>query len=135
MKKYLSLLLALIMVVACFAACGGDNGGDDSKTESQTESSADTSKDNASDNSDGEKVIYHDMLPEATDMGGREFNILQRWFGYGKESIDFQGEVIWDDSDESGTMSNINLAKRQVLEAVQKDYNCKIVGNEHRHRR
>jgi len=128
MKKYLSLLLALIMVVACFAACGGDNGGDDSKTESQTESSADTSKDNASDNSDGEKVIYHDMLPEATDMGGREFNILQRWFGYGKESIDFQGEVIWDDSDESGTMSNINLAKRQVLEAVQKDYNCKIVG-------
>ncbi|MBQ3081354.1 MAG: hypothetical protein IJC49_02770 [Clostridia bacterium] len=126
MRKYLCLLMALLMVVACFAACGGDNGGDTSKNESKVESGNETSKEEP--NNSESDVVYHDMLPEATDMGGREFNILQRWFGYGKETIDFQGEVIWDQTDEDGTMSNINLAKRQVLEAVQKDYNCTIVG-------
>ena len=72
--------------------------------------------------------VYHEMLPEPIDMYGREFNILQRWFGYGKETIDFQGEVIWDESEENGSMSNINLAKKKALQAVQKDYNCTIVG-------
>ena len=74
-----------------------------------------------------EDVVYADLLPEAVDMGGREFYILQRWFGYGKPSIDFQGEVIWEDS-EDGTMTNINLAKKKVLDEVEKNYNCKITG-------
>ncbi len=74
-----------------------------------------------------EDVVYADLLPEAVDMGGREFYILQRWFGYNKPTIDFQGEVIWEDS-EDGTMTNINLAKKKVLDNVQKNYNCKITG-------
>ncbi len=118
MKKYLCLLLALLMVAACFAACT-DNGADDSSNPSDIVDESNGSTDGGSE--------YHEMLPEATDMGGRTFNIYQRWFGYGKETIDFQGEVIWQES-EDGTMSNINRAKSEVLEAVQKDYNCTITG-------
>ncbi len=121
MKKYLCMLLALLMVVACFAACGKGNSDD--------ASSVAPSADDSSTASEGEKdkVVYHDMLSKPTDMGGRVFNIYQRWFGYGKESIDFQGEVIWQDS-EDGTMSNLNRAKSEVLEEVQRAYNCTIVG-------
>jgi len=125
MKKYLCLILALVMVTTAFVACGGDNNDVKDNSSSAAPSTDDTS---VVSKDEGEKTVYHEMLPDATDMGGREFNILQRWFGYGKESIDFQGEVIWDESDESGTMSNINLAKRQVLDAVQNDYNCTIIG-------
>jgi len=124
MRKYLCLLMALLMVVACFAACGGDKPNNDDSSKPSTSTDAGSKEEE----SQATGTVYQDMLPEAVDMGGREFNILQRWFGYGKETIDFQGEVIWDESEESGTMTNINLAKRQVLEAVQKDYNCKIVG-------
>ena len=124
MRKYLCLLMALLMVVACFAACGGDK----PDTDDSSKPSASTDAASKEEESKAPTTIYRDQLPEAVDMGGREFNILQRWFGYGKETIDFQGEVIWDESEESGTMTNINLAKRQVLEAVEKDYHCSIVG-------
>ncbi|MBQ4648991.1 MAG: hypothetical protein IJB76_07515 [Clostridia bacterium] len=68
-----------------------------------------------------------ELLPAAIDMGGREFYILQRWFGYGKPYIDFQGEVIWEDT-EDGTMTNINAAKKHVLDDVQAAYNCTVTG-------
>ncbi len=76
---------------------------------------------------DTEPGFYASMLPEATDMNGREFYTLQRWFGYGNPNIDFQGEVIWED-DEDGTMTGINLAKKKVLDEVQAAYNCTITG-------
>ncbi len=84
---------------------------------------------NVTDTGDGDTDVtaYRDMLPEPVNMGGREFKIMERWFGYGSPAIDFRGEVIWQDS-EDGTMSNINLAKKQVLEEVQEKYNCKITG-------
>lgn len=121
MKKYLCLFLALLMVAACFAACSGGGDDESSVAPSQGESSS------KPDESNGSDVVYHDMLPEATNMGGTEFYIYERWFGYGKETIDFQGEVIWQESDD-GTMSNINRAKSEVLDAVQKAYNCTITG-------
>ncbi len=120
MKKYLCLLLALLMVAACFAACGGDGGNDSSVAPSNGDDTSVVEESKAD-------VVYHEMLPEATDMGGRNFYIYERWFGYGKETIDFQGEVIWQES-EDGTMSNINRAKSEVLEAVQRAYNCTITG-------
>ncbi|MBQ3195758.1 MAG: hypothetical protein IJB65_04755 [Clostridia bacterium] len=135
MKRILCTLLALLMIAVCFTACG--------KTEENANSSqapaesVDTNDSSnvisgiVSDSSVGQigedNVVYADKLPEATDMGGREFYILQRWFGYGKPTIDFQGEVIWEDS-EDGTMTNINLAKKKVVDEVQKNYNCTITG-------
>ena len=128
MKKFLCALLALLMVAACFAACGGDKEGDDSTTgDNSSQGGVISGNVNENESEGGSDVIYHDMLDEAVDMGGREFYILQRWFGYGKPSIDFQGEVIWEDT-EDGTMTNINVAKKKVLEEVQKEYNCTIIG-------
>ncbi len=121
MKKYLCFVLALLMVAACFAACGGDNGDDASSPASEAGSTA------ADESSAGSSTTYQDMLDPAIDMGGREFKLIERWFGYGKPTIDFQGEVIWQESDD-GTMSNLNLAKRHVLEDVQSKYNCKVTG-------
>ncbi|MBQ3195759.1 MAG: hypothetical protein IJB65_04760 [Clostridia bacterium] len=135
MKRTLCALLALFMIAACFVACGGEEGNNSSQADNSesvgTNDSSNVISGIVSDSSVGQigedNVIYADKLPEATDMGGREFNILQRWFGYGKPSIDFQGEVIWEDS-EDGTMTNINLAKKKVLDEVQKNYNCTITG-------
>ncbi len=127
MKKYLCLLMALLMVVACFAACGGS--GDDKKDDSSSGTNASTDASGESGTESGvETGTYHEQLAPATDMGGRTFNIMQRWFGYGKETIDFQGEVIWDETEETGKMTNINLAKKKVKEAVETSYNCTITG-------
>ncbi|MBQ3195760.1 MAG: hypothetical protein IJB65_04765 [Clostridia bacterium] len=135
MKKILCALLALFMIAACFVACGGEEGNNSSQAgNNESVGSNDSSNvisgivsDSSVGQVGGDDVVYADKLPEATDMGGREFYILQRWFGYGKPTIDFQGEVIWEDS-EDGTMTNINLAKKKVLDEVQKNYNCTITG-------
>ncbi len=115
MKKILCVLLAALMLVTCFVACKEDSGNETSSKAPNV--SAD----------DPSSTVYQDMLPEAVDMGGYEFNILQRWFGYGKKTIEFQGEVIWADS-EDGKMSNLNIAKKKVLDDVQKNYNCTVKG-------
>ncbi len=121
MKKLLCLLLAVMMLATCFVACGDkEEGGDNSGTTSNS-NSADT------DETTEVSTKYQEMLSAPIDMGGEDFYILQRWFGYGKATIDFQGEVIWAES-EDGKMSNINLAKQRVLEDVQKAYNCTITG-------
>ncbi len=121
MKKYLCLFLALLTVLMCFASCGGKD------TEENTSAAPSETESAASEASAAESTTYQDMLGDPTDLGGREFYIMQRWFGYGKPTIDFQGEVIWQES-EDGTLSNINLAKRKVLDAVQEKYNCKVTG-------
>ncbi len=121
MKKILCALLALVIVSACFAACNNDTTTDESSGTNINGTVGNNSGDAAPD------TVWHEQLPAAEDMDGRVFNILQRWFGYGKPSIDFQGEVIWEDS-EDGTMTNINAAKKKVVDAIQKDYNCTITG-------
>ncbi len=118
MKKLLCLLLAVLMLATCFVACGDEKDSDSSTTNNP---SADVSEESKV------STVYQDQLPEAIDMGGREFYILERWFGYGKATIDFHGEVIWAES-EDGKMSNIDLAKEKVLNEVQKAYNCEIKG-------
>ncbi len=120
MKKVLCALLALIMVTACFAACGGNEEGNSSQSDVIGEYESGTE-------STGEKITYADKLPAAEDMGGREFYVYQRKFGSGKVTIDFQGEVIWEET-EDGELTNINKAKYDVVEEVQKKYNCTITG-------
>jgi len=76
-----------------------------------------------------DSAIYQSMLGAPVDMGGREFYILQRWFGYGNDTMEFYGEVIWDPAlEEQGIMNNINLAKKKAKDAVEKNYNCVITG-------
>ncbi|MBE6678719.1 MAG: extracellular solute-binding protein [Ruminococcaceae bacterium] len=102
-------------------------GGEMSFVDDVEDTSEEASDTVSSSENEGESGAYADLLPEAVDMGGRKFNILQRWFGYGKPTIDFQGEVIWEDS-ENGDMTSINLAKKKVLDEVQKKYNCTVTG-------
>ncbi len=89
---------------------------------------ADTSsKDDASDIvfPSGENVAY-DELPKK-DLEGREIYIIERWFGYGNNAIDFTGEVLYME-DDNGSLTNVNKAKKDIIETIQKDYNCKING-------
>ncbi len=116
MKKILCILLASLMLVTGFVACDSSEG-DENSSKAPTTTSTDTTY----------STEYQSMLPAATDLGGEEFNILQRWFGYGKQTIEFQGEVIWADS-EDGEMSNLNIAKKKVLDDVQAKYNCTVKG-------
>lgn len=113
MKKILCVLLAALMAATCMVACT------DTEDKPQTSNSSTVTTESA-----GE---FASQLPEAVDMGGYEFNILERWFGYGKQTINFEGEVIWID-DESGKLSNLSLSKKKVLDTVQTNYNCTITG-------
>jgi|GEM_PF-283121 len=72
-----------------------------------------------------EFVSYADV--EKRDLGGREVYITERWFGFGKQTIDFTGEVLYMEDDD-GSLNNVNQAKKDIIETVQKDYNCKITG-------
>ena len=134
MKKLLCIMLAVLMLAACFVACG-DKADDSSKGNSKDpatsgEASAESKNDDSTDVDESkDDTIYRDLLPEAVDMEGYTFDILERWFGYGKTTIDFQGEVIWIDSEEDEQMSNLNIAKKKVLDEVQAKYNCKIQGD------
>ncbi len=134
MKRILCALLALLTIATCFVACGGGESSGNDETSQSTDTGNNSSgsiNGTVTESNDGTgdqpDIVYADLLDDAVDMNGREFYILQRWFGYGKPSIDFQGEVIWEDS-EDGTMTNINKAKKEVLDAVQKEYNCTITG-------
>ena len=54
---------------------------------------------------------------EAMDMGGEEFYIMERWFGYGKPTIDFTGEVLYTEN-EDGTMTD---ECKKLYEGVRKE--------------
>jgi ABC-type glycerol-3-phosphate transport system substrate-binding protein len=73
----------------------------------------------------GEKISYADL--EKKDLNGREFYIIERWFGYGRGTIDFTGEVLYME-DYEGNLNNVNKAKKDIIDQVQKDYNCTITG-------
>ncbi len=77
------------------------------------------------DSKNGEKVSYADL--EKKDLNGREIYIIERWFGYGKDTIDFTGEVLYmEDSD--GDYSKVNKAKKDIIGKIEQDYNCNIMG-------
>ncbi len=121
MKKVLSILLLLCLVVCSFAACSG---GDD-ESETSTVSTVTSGTDNSGNNNTGEEIAYAEI--EKRDLGGREIYITERWFGYGKSTIDFSGEVLYMEDDD-GTLTNVNKTKKEIIEQIQTDYNCTITG-------
>ena len=131
MKKILCLLLALIVVFPMIASCGGN---DDPKTtttaaENKPTDAKPTDKDPTGSKSTEAKPSEQQsayVFPDI-DMKGEQVYILERWFGYGVETIDFSGEVLYREN-EDGTMTAVNVAKKEVIEEVQKKLNCKITG-------
>jgi ABC-type glycerol-3-phosphate transport system substrate-binding protein len=124
MKKILSILLLLCLVVCTLTACnGGGESTETGKSESSKAESTDTSEEEY--RSPGEEIAYADL--EKKDLGNREIFITERWFGYGKNTIDFSGEVLYME-DDNGSLTNVNQAKKDIIEQIQKDYNCKITG-------
>ncbi|MBE6648078.1 MAG: hypothetical protein E7614_00995 [Ruminococcaceae bacterium] len=119
MKKILSILLLICLVVCALTACGD---GDASSKEPTSKPSTDTTK---PETEPGEKIAYADI--EKKDLNGREIYLTERWFGYGKSTIDFTGEILYMPEDD-GSLSNVNQTKKDIIEQVQKDYNCKIDG-------
>ena len=136
MKKFLCLALALMLIVSCFAACGG-SGDDDKSTDTSSVSSGSDASTGDTSTSEGENEDYISMFKnidvsaayglDGYDLNKREFYIMQRWFGYGKPTIDFQGEVIWNEP-ENGQLNSINTAKKRVLDEVQALLNCTVTG-------
>ena len=120
MKKILSILLLICLVVCSFAAC---NSNDESQVTSEAKTSTDTSESEY--DSPGEEIAYADI--EKRDLNDREIYIIERWFGYGKNTIDFSGEVLYME-DDNGALTNVNQAKKSIIEKIEKDYNCKIKG-------
>lgn len=116
MKRLLCLILVFVLAATAFSACGTDDSGNAS-TQSVGEESLVSSEDDSSEDSTAPKP----------DLGGREFKVMERWFAYNTDPTLFDGEVIWTE-DESGTLSQVSLAKKRVLEKVQRDYNCTIKG-------
>lgn len=126
MKKILSIFLLACLVVCALTACGGDDESSKAGEASQgTESQNTSTVEPPVDHITGDKISYADT--EKRDLGGREIYIIERWFGYGKSTIDFTGEVLYME-DDNGTLTNVNQAKKEIIEQVQKDYNCKIDG-------
>ena len=103
MKKFLCLALALMLIVSCFAACGG-SGDDDKSTDTSSVSSGGDASTGDTSTSEGENEDYISMFKnidvsaayglDGYDLGGREFYIMQRWFGYGKPTIDFRAKLF-----------------------------------------
>lgn len=121
MKKILSIFLLACLVVCALTACGETTESSEAASSSKTE----TSQPPVDDHRTGEKIAYADL--EKKDLGGREIYITERWFGYGKDTIDFTGEVLYME-DDNGTLTNVNQAKKEIIEQVQRDYNCTITG-------
>ncbi|MBQ7647092.1 MAG: extracellular solute-binding protein [Clostridia bacterium] len=131
MKKIICLLIALLVVFPLIASCGGSETTTPSTTAAgnkTTEAKATDNTTKATDNpnptsSDEDAYVFPDI-----DMKGEEFYIMERWFGYGVETIDFTGEVLYVEP-EDGSITPVNAAKKEVIEEVQKKFNCKIVGD------
>lgn len=125
MKKI--LIFVLILSLAFTAACGAKGEDDQSKENSVPASSAVSSEDGSAEPSADGNGLYSEQLTKPVNMGGRTFTVMQRWFSYNAEHVDFEGEVIWHD-EENASLSHINLEKRKALETVEKEYNCTVTG-------
>lgn len=131
-KRFILLLLVLSLAVTLFA-CGGSE--DSSADDSSAVASADSSLDDVSDVVADEDYIamFKDIdVKEAYgldgyDLNGREFYIMERWYGYSTPTVDFQGEVIWVEP-ENGQLNSLNSAKKRVLDEVQELLNCTVTG-------
>lgn len=104
MKKFLVCILALVLLVPFLASCSDSTAGD--KPESGAVSSEESKA----------------TVP-VKDMGGREFNILC-WDFASKSILGYTGEVMYDEENPS----SVDEAKKIVVDYVEANYNCKILG-------
>ncbi len=104
------LLLSALSLCACEEeAAGGAPSGDSSLPAG---------------NSDAVSTDSTNVAPEIVDLGGREINIFS--WDFGSQSIQgYTGEVIYSEEDDS---SQVDVAKKAVIDHVETDYNCKISG-------
>ena len=124
MKKIICLLLALLLVFPLIASCGG---GDDSGETAKTTKKANVTKaTSGGDETQPTESADAYVFPNV-NMNGDEIFIMERWFGYGKPTIDFTGEVI-NPPDDEYTATSVNVAKTEVIKEVQNKLNCKITG-------
>lgn len=140
MKKILCLLLVLTMIVPFAVACGDDTSSSSKNPTSQTSSNNNPTTPKGTDaNPSGTQSGTNptapvtkstkEAIPAELDMKGQEFYVLCRWFGYGKEEIDFTGEIIYPEPEEGETLSGVNIKKKEIIEDLQSRYNCKITGS------
>ena len=107
----LALLLMFTAVLLC--ACG----------ESE---STDTSTENAVSGTDSSAQENTDIPPKVKNLEGREINVLCWNFSLNSNSIQgYTGEIIYSDEDNS---SQVDVAKKAVIDYVETEYNCKIDG-------
>ncbi len=103
MKKLLLILMALCMLVPLMVACGSE---EDESSASEVDNS----------------MV---MTTPVVDLGGREINVLCHHFGANSNSIlGYTGEIIYAEENPS----SVDEAKRQVVDFIESEYNCKIVG-------
>jgi hypothetical protein len=104
MKKLLVILLILCLTVPFFASCE-----DTQETSSSVE----------------EESKGLQLKTPKVDLGGREISILCHHFGAGGKSIlGYTGEIIYAEENPS----SVDDAKKQVLDYIETEYNCTIVG-------
>ena len=103
MKRLISVFFVVVLCLSVFAGCNGDTPEE-------------------SDNSETSEVSLVEK-----DMEGREFRVLSWDFGYGSKSIlGFTGEVITNREEKD--YSSVDVAKAEVRNKVEEDYNCTIAG-------
>ena len=113
MKKFLACIVALLMLLPVMAAC--EDTGDTSTTSDVSTVSGSTS--------DSTETSLPEV--EVMDLNGREINVLCYDWGAGSASIlGYTGEIMYDEENPSA----VDEAKKLVVDKIESDYNCKIVG-------
>lgn len=97
-------------------------------TEDITSSDSENISEDYSEDHEDAKIqnVSYSSLPKI-DLNKREFHIIERWFGYGKDNWSFSGDVLYME-DENGTLDVFNQTKKDIISQVEKDYNCTIKG-------
>ncbi len=126
MKKIVSLLLLAIMVISVSGCLTEEESADISREELSEKSEALFSEESKDEENEKNIDLSYGAL-DKKDLGGREIHIIERWFGFAKNSIDHSGEVLYME-DQDGNLSELDQTKASIIDQVQKDYNCKIEG-------
>ncbi|MBE6648081.1 MAG: hypothetical protein E7614_01010 [Ruminococcaceae bacterium] len=125
MKKTIALFLSLIFLILVLSSCN------EAEKNSENALSENSQFENLPSDIEVMPVpISGEISYEQTkkkDLGGRTFNIIERYFGHNKESIHYSGEVLYMEN-KDGVLDSVNKTKKEIIEQIEKDYNCKIEG-------
>ncbi|MBR6553079.1 MAG: extracellular solute-binding protein [Clostridia bacterium] len=117
-KRVLLLLLVCLMALPLLVACN-NTAGTESVASQATSESGTTSEDVSEDTN-----VYPDII----DLNDREINILQWGWGVGSSSIyGFTGEIVYSEESDPN-YSRVDVAKKEVIDYIESNYNCTIGG-------